>query len=331
MADPAPAEQPGENFYEPISPEGREPPPSATVQVHDSEKILREMPPEDARALFGEEVTAEWSPEQAVEELRKQRSLQNSQPSKTVKFDFDGCRGEQTDKAAAADLSFSRRVEHANRLMEALPGIGPERAVATVSEALSGGHVHEFRLDAKDRAGPLEHGDDTRTAAQRLTALREERAGVLHALAEQLAQPTAEAPVEAVPPEQQQQLQQPPSEQPPPVVDPIESERVRVRAEAEALASMRNMSAQENRLIFQAQQLDTLLTQKYGAKVQQAGGLEALGKADVHGSYLDAAYVQAAFAIIAKLNNPDGGGGEPLPVTNIIAASETPLAAQQGV
>jgi hypothetical protein len=94
---------------------------------------------------------------------------------------------------------------------------------------------------------------------------------------------------------------------------------------------MRNMSAQENRLIFQAQQLDTLLTQKYGAKVQQAGGLEALGKADVHGSYLDAAYVQAAFAIIAKLNNPDGGGGEPLPVTNIIAASETPLAAQQGV
>jgi hypothetical protein len=59
MADPAPAEQPGENFYEPISPEGREPPPSATVQVHDSEKILREMPPEDARALFGEEVTAE--------------------------------------------------------------------------------------------------------------------------------------------------------------------------------------------------------------------------------------------------------------------------------
>jgi hypothetical protein len=52
---------------------------------------------------------------------------------------------------------------------------------------------------------------------------------------------------------------------------------------------------------------------------------------DVHGSYLDAAYVQAAFAIIAKLNNPDGGGGEPLPVTNIIAASETPLAAQQGV
>jgi hypothetical protein len=48
---------------------------------------------------------------------------------------------------------------------------------------------------------------------------------------------------------------------------------------------------------------------------------------DVHGSYLDTAYVQAAFAIIAKLNNPDGGGGEPLPVTNI-AADNVPLAAQ---
>src|SRR5580692_8315198 len=128
MADPAPAEQPGENFYEPLTPEGREPKPSATVQVHDSEKILREMPPQDAREIFGEEITAEWSPEVAVEELRKQRSLQNSQPNKTVKFDFDGRRGEQTDKAAASDLSFSRRLEQANRLMEALPGIGPERA-----------------------------------------------------------------------------------------------------------------------------------------------------------------------------------------------------------
>ena len=78
--------------------------PAATVQVHDSEKILREMPAEDAREIFGQEVTAEWSPEQAVEELRKQRGLQNSQPSRTVKFDFDGRRGELSDKAAACGL-----------------------------------------------------------------------------------------------------------------------------------------------------------------------------------------------------------------------------------
>ena len=62
MADPAPGTKSGENFYEPLTPEGREPKPSATVQVHDSEKILREMPPQDAREIFGEEITAEWSP-----------------------------------------------------------------------------------------------------------------------------------------------------------------------------------------------------------------------------------------------------------------------------
>ena len=113
------------DIYEPVTPAGVEEKPAATVQVHDSEKILREMPPQDAREIFGEEITAAWSAEQAVEELRKQRSLQNSQPNKTVKFDFDSRRGEQTDKAAASDLSFSRRVEHANRLMEALPESTP--------------------------------------------------------------------------------------------------------------------------------------------------------------------------------------------------------------
>ena len=51
--------------------------PAATVQVHDSEKILREMPPQDAREIFGEEITAEWSPEHAVKALHRQRGLQN--------------------------------------------------------------------------------------------------------------------------------------------------------------------------------------------------------------------------------------------------------------
>jgi hypothetical protein len=48
---------------------------------------------------------------------------------------------------------------------------------------------------------------------------------------------------------------------------------------------------------------------------------------DVHGSYLDAAYINAAFAIIAKLNSDDGGG-EPLPSrTNTVAADNVPLVA----
>jgi hypothetical protein len=51
---------------------------------------------------------------------------------------------------------------------------------------------------------------------------------------------------------------------------------------------------------------------------------------DCGGHYLDACYIQAAFAIIAKLNSDDGGGGEPIvhaPRTTTIAASEMPLAA----
>jgi hypothetical protein len=264
--------------YEPVTPAGVEDKPAAVIPVHDSEKVLREMPPEDARSIFGEEVSAEWSPEQAVEELRKQRNLQNSQPSKTVKFDFDSRRGEQTDKQAAGDLSFSRRVEHANRLLEAMPRLDAERAVNTANEALTGGHVHQYALDDKDRADPLSHGDNPQQAQQRLSAMREERAAALHALAEQLSQPVEQQqqPAEAPPVEQQQQ----PPEPPPPVVDPIESERIRVRQEAEALASMRQMSAQETRLAFEAQQIDALLTAKYGQKVAQAGSFEAFAKQD---------------------------------------------------
>jgi hypothetical protein len=42
---------------------------------------------------------------------------------------------------------------------------------------------------------------------------------------------------------------------------------------------------------------------------------------DVHGSYLDTAYLNAAFAIIAKLNLDDGGG-EPLPSRTTIRAPD---------
>ena len=38
---------------------------------------------------------------------------------------------------------------------------------------------------------------------------------------------------------------------------------------------------------------------------------------DVHGSYLDVAYINAAFAVIAKLNSDDGGGEPLVPRTNI--------------
>jgi hypothetical protein len=285
--------------YEPVSPAGVEDKPAAVVPVHDSEKVLREMPPQDAREIFGEEITAEWSPEQAVEELRKQRSLQNSQPNRTVRFDRDGRRTEQqTDKAAAADLSFSRRVEHANRLMEALPGIGPERAVATASEALTGGHIHEFKLDDATRADALSHGDTPEQAQRRLSAMREERAAALHALTEQLSTPVEQQqPAEAPPVETQQQ----PPEQPPPPADPLEPERQRVQQEAATLAALRNMSAKEIQLTVKAEQiageahrLNAFITQKHGAKVQQAGGLEALGKIDP-GAVNEILQAQAAY------------------------------------
>jgi hypothetical protein len=70
--------------YEPVTPQGVEDKPAATVQIHDSEKILRELPPETARELFGEEVTAEWSPADAVKE-HKQRGQQGQQPNNTVR------------------------------------------------------------------------------------------------------------------------------------------------------------------------------------------------------------------------------------------------------
>jgi hypothetical protein len=212
----------------------------------------------------------------AVKALHRKRGQQGEQPNNTVAFARDGRRSIQTDKEAASDLSFSRRVEHANRLMEALPGIGPERAVATASEALTGGHVHQFVLDDKDRADPLSHGDNPQQAQQRLSAMREERAAALHALAEQLSQPVEQQqqPAEAPPVEQPHQ----PPEQPPPVVDP---ERARVQQEAAALASLRQMSAQEIQHAYEAELINRFITQKHGAKVQQAGNnLEALSKTD---------------------------------------------------
>jgi hypothetical protein len=49
---------------------------------------------------------------------------------------------------------------------------------------------------------------------------------------------------------------------------------------------------------------------------------------DCGAHYLDACYIQAALAVAAKLLSPDDGGGESLPAgTNVIAGSETPMAA----
>jgi hypothetical protein len=270
------------DVYETVTPAGVEDKPAAVVPIHDSEKILREMPPEAAREIFGEEITAEWSPADAVKELHKKRGQQGEQPNNTVRFDRDGRRTEQqTDKQAAGDLSFSRRVEHANRLLEAMPRLDAERAVNTANEALTGGHIHQYALDDKDKAGPLEHGDDPKTAQQRLTALREQRASDLHALAEQLSQPVEQPPAEAAQLAEQQQ-QQPPSPQPEPPGQPDLVEQLRMQAEAEKTAyqQMRQATAVEFQLQNTAQQLDQQLTAKYAAQIQQAGGLTPEGLAN---------------------------------------------------
>jgi hypothetical protein len=217
----------------------------------------------------------------AVKALHRKRGQQGEQPNNTVAFARDGRRSIQTDKEAASDLSFSRRVEHANRLMEALPGIGPERAVGTANEALTGGHIHQYALDDKDRADPLSHGDTPEQAQRRLSALREERAAALHAVAEHLSQPVEQQqqPTEAAQLAEQQQ-QQPPSQQPPPPADSLEPERQRVQQEAATLAALRSMSVQELQLSVRAQELDAAATRQYGARIVQAGGFENFAKAD---------------------------------------------------
>ena len=96
------------------------------------------------------------------------RSAGSKASSQTIPLDLIATGAGQSSKQtkqAAGDLSFSRRVEHANRLLEAMPRLDAERAVNTANEALTGGHIHEFKLDDATRADPLSHGDNPRAGA----------------------------------------------------------------------------------------------------------------------------------------------------------------------
>ena len=239
-----------------------------------SDELLNQIPkgtPERA-VIFGEgEQDEPLSIEQAALRLRERRVKDGD----LVRY-TDQARP-RSDKAAAADFTVTKRIQRAANIATDFPGVGDP--IAQAIEIERGGRIHAYPLSADEKSDPLAHGDTPQQATERLTKMREQRvAEIQQILAQQL---PPEALAEAAPPEQQQQPQQPEPQSPEPApLDPIEQERMRVRAEAEALASMRNMSAQETRLVFQAQQLDALLTQKYGQRVAQAGGFDNFAKAD---------------------------------------------------
>jgi hypothetical protein len=259
--------------YTPISPAGTEPS-AGTIPTVDSSELLNQIPkgtPERA-VIFGEgEQDEPLSIEQAALRLRERRVKDGD----LVRY-TDQARP-RSDKAAAADFTVTKRIQRAANIATDFPGVGDP--IAQAIEIERGGRIHAYPLSADEKSDPLAHGDTPQQATERLTKMREQRvAEIQQILAQQL---PPEALAEAAPPEQQQQPQQPEPQSPEPApLDPIEQERMRVRAEAEALASMRNMSAQETRLVFQAQQLDALLTQKYGQRVAQAGGFDNFAKAD---------------------------------------------------
>jgi hypothetical protein len=257
--------------YTPVTPPGSEHP-AQTIPAVNSDELLNQIPkgtPERA-VIFGEgEQDEPLSIEQAALRLRERRT----KDADLVRY-TDQARP-RSDKAAAADFTVTKRIERASNIARDFPGVSDP--IAQAIEIERGGRIHEYPL-GDEKAPPLSHGDNPREAADRLRTLREQRiAEMSQILAQQL---PPEALAEAAPPEQQQPQQPEPQSQEPPPPDLIEQERARVRQEAEALASMRQMSAQETRLAFEAQQIDALLTAKYGQKVAQAGSFEAFAKQD---------------------------------------------------
>ena len=263
--------------YEPITPEGSEPKPAASIPVHDSESILQQLPPgPERRAILGEVEPAEnLTLEEAARQLRNRRG---EQPASGVDFKVDGrtTAKPQSDREAARDITFSRRVEHTGRIMQALPGVDVDTAAATAVTAEKGGHIHQFELNKEDRASPLSHGDSPQEAADRLRTMREQRAQDLANLTEQLSQPPSEQT------EQPPQVEQPPPSQPeqPAQPDPVEQLRLQAEAEKTAYQHMRQATAVEFQLQNTAQQLDQQITAKYAAQIQQAGGLTPEGLAN---------------------------------------------------
>ena len=266
--------------FQPITPEGSEPKPAASIPVFDSDAAIAKLPPEDLRQIIPEgSLTGEnLSPREAAEQLRRRRG---EQPAEGVRFNVDGrtTPKPQSDRQAARDLTFAKRVEHIGRLVTAMPGIG-ELAGPTAVDAEKGGAIHSFQIPDSERADPLSRGDDLKTAQQRLTAAREQRAADLHAIAEGLAQPAEAAPIE-----QQQPEQPPPSPQPeqPAQPDPVEQLRQQAEAERDAYARMRQATAVEFQLAQTAQQLDQQITNKFIGQIQQAGSIEAFAKANPAG------------------------------------------------
>jgi hypothetical protein len=257
--------------YTPVTPPGAEQP-AQTISTVDSDALLNELPKgsPERKAVFGEsEPDTPLSIEEAAARLRERRT----KDADLVRYSDEA--RPRTDKQAAQDLTLTKRAQRAANISRDFPGVGSP--VEQAIEIERGGRIHAYPL-GDEKVPPLSHGDTVEQATERLTKMREQRINEIQQIMAQQLPP--EALAEATPPVEAQQQPQQPEPQPPPVVDPIESERVRVRAEAEALSQMRNMSAQENRLIFQAQQLDTLLTQKYGQRVAQAGGFDNFAKAD---------------------------------------------------
>jgi hypothetical protein len=266
--------------FERISPEPAAQKPAASIPVFDSEKVLQQLPPGPERqAILGEVEPGEnLTLEEAARQLRNRRG---EQPASGVDFKVDGrtTTRPQSDREAARDVTFSRRVEHTGRIMQALPGVDVDTAAATAVTAEKGGHVQQYALPDSERADPLSHGDNPQQAQQRLSAMREERAAALHALAEQLSEPLdQQQPAEAT----QLEQQQPPPSQPeqPAQPDPVEQLRAQAEAEKNAYAQMRQATQVEWQLAQTAQELNTRVTNKYLGQIQQAGGLTPEGLAN---------------------------------------------------
>jgi hypothetical protein len=280
--------------FQPITPEGTEHP-AHNIPVVNSDELLNQIPkgtPERA-VIFGEgEQNEPLSIEQAALRLRERRT----KDADLVRYSDEA--RPRTDKAAAQDLTVTKRAQRAANIAADFPGVGDP--IAQAIEIERGGRIHAYPL-GDEKAPPLSHGDTPEEATARLTKMREQRINEIQQIMAQQLPP--EAPVEATAPsaEQQQQPQQQPPEAPPP--DPLESERLRVQQEANAYASLRNMSAQELQLSARAQELDRAATQQYGARIAQAGSFEAFAKADPEGARKVLEAKQAYDAALAQAQN----------------------------
>ena len=258
--------------FEPAGPPGAEPP-ATTIPTVDSDALLDTLPKgsPERQAVFGEaEQDEPLSIEQAASRLRERRT----KDADLVRF-TDEARP-RSDKQAAQDLTLTKRAQRAANISADFPGVTDP--VGQALEIERGGRIHEYPL-GDEKAPPLSHGDNPREAADRLRTLREQRIAEMAQILAQQLPPEALAEAAAPSAEQQQPPTEPQSPEPQPP-DLIEQQRIRVRQEAEALASLRAMSAEELQLSTRAAELDRVATQQYGTRIAQAGGFENFAKAD---------------------------------------------------